>query len=141
MQRLKSGTKNNKYRLEHDVMDEDMLVSLCRLIPGDNLRRSLARCLWFDVVDQLPDGMRMDRLKAMADPDRLDDGIDWSLEDEQLALGIVGYTEEQVKIRMRIHLEHRQREQREGVTELRRALDEQRRQYLPRMFHSGRLFV
>jgi len=118
------------------VQDEETLVSLCMLIPGENLRRAVARCVWFDVVEQIPEGQHMPRLKSLADPERLDDGMDWSPEDERLALIVVGYTEEQIDQRLRVHLEQRRRAERDG-SELKRAMEERRGMYLPRFYYSG----
>jgi hypothetical protein len=112
------------FTLDLSVMDEETLISLCMLIPGENLRRAVARCLWFDVVDELPDGVRMDRLKALADPERIDREMDWSEEEERLALSVVGYRDEQIDTRMRIHHEYRVREQRgSSPSEYRRILE------------------
>jgi hypothetical protein len=75
-------------------------------------------------------------LKSLADPERLDDGMDWSPEDERLALIVVGYTEEQIDQRLRVHLEQRRRAERDG-SELKRAMEERRGMYLPRFYYSG----
>jgi hypothetical protein len=99
------------YKFNPVIRDEDELVSLCMLIPGENLRRAVARCLWFDIVDELEEGVKLERLKALADPERIDREIDWSENDEQMALLLVGYTEEQIATRMRIHKKQRKREQ------------------------------
>jgi hypothetical protein len=103
---------NHIYVMNHDVMNEDTLMSLCMLIPGENLRRAVARCLWFDVVDELPQGMRVDRLKALADPERVDREIDWTEEEEAQALAVVGYRQDQIEVRMKVLGQYRARERR-----------------------------
>jgi hypothetical protein len=91
--------------------DEDILVSLCLLITGEKLRRAVARCLWFDLVEYMPAGQHLNRLKLIADPERLDEEIDWNEDDLYRALMIVGYKAEQIRERMTVHHAQRLREQ------------------------------
>jgi hypothetical protein len=101
--------KQSRLKYDHKLMDEDTLVSLVMLVPGEMLRRQVARCVWFDVVDQLEKGQHMHRLKAIADTDRLDDEMDFSEEEMAAAMTVVGYEDYQIGPRMRIHHEQRAR--------------------------------
>jgi len=94
----------------------DELWSLVMLVPGESLRRHVARALWFDISDnngKWRSGVEWveveHRLKLLADPERLDAGFEFDTSDLRDALLLVGYDELRVDKRMEVHCQQRRR--------------------------------
>jgi hypothetical protein len=94
-------------KMDHEVMDEDTLVSLVYLVPPGMLRRWVARALWFDLAEHVDGGL--EQLKTIAAPCELDTECDFTLDEYRCALTVVGYTVDQVECRCRIHAQHVER--------------------------------
>lgn len=88
-------------------MSEESLVLLVGQIAHEGLRRHVARALWFDCIDQVHEGEKLERLKTIAAPERLDEMFDFTEDEFCQALQIVGYEQSQIVTRLRIHQQHR----------------------------------
>jgi len=101
----------HKYTRNNESMPTECLINLVMLIPEQNLRRKIARDLWFDLCDDRPGDEMMIRLKQLAEINHIDHEIDWTNEDEACALRLVGYNEKLIEVRIKIENWYRHREQ------------------------------
>lgn len=88
-------------------MSEESLVLLVGQIAHEGLRRHVARALWFDCIDQVHEGEKLEQLKTIADPERLDEMFDFTEDEFCQALQVVGYESFQIEQRLKIHQAHR----------------------------------
>lgn len=108
-------------------MTEDVMLEKLMAIENTELRRAVARCLWFDVADQVS---HWDRIKTLAELTRLDGQESFSIEMEREAMMAIGFTERAIDSHTRMCEAYRRR----NVNELQRIMEERRVQYQPRLF-------
>jgi hypothetical protein len=95
------------------TLNEDIFLDRLATIANPDLRRHLARMVWFDLSDDPSTTYTLHRIKAIADPSRVESG--WGFEVAELADGMaaVGYLPHYIPVRVAIHVA--QREQRGEV--------------------------